>query len=126
MLMISFQSTLQFKLLRRRALKKYGFLITEAIQKGEQINICYDHTCSGLIPENIFRHLPNFIRFLFTFFEFRFWMKVNKLTKHINVVKFKDLDAKNHLLLAFLINQQRACLVKELTYFIDAEQLSSI
>ena len=92
---------LQFKLLRRRALKKYGFLITEAIQKGEQINICYDHTCSGLIPENIFRHLPNFIRFLFTFFEFRFWMKVNKLTKHINVVKFKDLDAKNHLLLAF-------------------------
>ena len=39
---------LQFKLLRRRALKKYGFLITEAIQKGEQINICYDHTGTGL------------------------------------------------------------------------------
>lgn len=92
---------LQFRLLRRRALKKYGFLIAEAIKKEEQINICYDHSCSGLIPEGIFRYLPNFIRFLFTFFEFRMWMKANKLAKHINVVKIKDLDVNNHVLLAF-------------------------
>jgi hypothetical protein len=67
----------QFRLLGRRALKKYGFMINEARACGQMVNVLVDGTASGLIPEAIFHNLPRYLRLVLAALEFKLWKSIN-------------------------------------------------
>lgn len=77
---------LQFIILRRRALKKYGFMIEEARRDGKIVKILVDGTSSGIIPERIFQCLPHLIRYSFARLECWSWKKLNKFGSEVQMV----------------------------------------
>lgn len=89
-----------FGILRRKALKKYGFLISEAVSRGEQIKVLVDGTISAFIPESVFGKLPNWLRQLIALQEFRTWLRLNELGPHVEHVT-PDRDFSSDVLLAF-------------------------
>lgn len=91
---------LQFKLLRRRPLKKYGFLINQAKALNQVIYVLVDGTVSGLIPSNIFKRLPQFIKIFISTMEFIGWKRINGLKKEVVRVSY-DKDFGGDTLLAF-------------------------
>lgn len=68
---------LQFRLLRRRPLKKYGFIFDEALQNGAIIRVLVDGTASGLVPEKLFHFLPRCLRIQLSNLEFQLWKYIN-------------------------------------------------
>lgn len=68
---------LQFRLLGRRALKKYGFMIDEARASGQTVSVLVDGTASGLIPEAVFHNLPLWLRLVLAALEFKLWKRIN-------------------------------------------------
>ncbi len=68
---------LQFRLLGRRALKKYGFMIDEARACGQKVSVLVDGTASGLIPEAVFHKLPLWLRLVLAGLEFKLWKRIN-------------------------------------------------
>ncbi|WP_334118227.1 hypothetical protein [Limnobacter sp.] len=89
---------LQFRLLNRRALKKYGFLINEARSSGNTIRILIDGTSSGLISERVFHFIPRWLRFLFVELEFRAWKYINCFGDEIERVKIPEVPVKDTLI----------------------------
>lgn len=67
-----------FSFLKRRALKKYGFFITESLRKGYEVKVLVDGTSSAFVPESIFHKLPGSIRQAVASFEFRLWKQINR------------------------------------------------
>jgi hypothetical protein len=67
-----------FKFLRRRALKKYGFLITEALAKNQEIRVLIDGSLSAFVPVYIFSILPNWLRQSIATIEYKAWLHLNK------------------------------------------------
>lgn len=92
---------IHFKILRRRPLKKYGFMFEQAIAAKNKINIFYDQTSSGIIPEYIFKKLPKTFRSLLSFLEIRIWIKLNNLTDDIVIVNPSDTSLNNKILISF-------------------------
>lgn len=70
---------LQFRILKRRPLKKYGFLFDELRARSALVKVLVDGTSSGLIPEKIFHTLPNWLRQILASIEFRLWKYINGL-----------------------------------------------
>lgn len=91
---------LQFRILRRRALKKYGFMIEEARRDGKIVKILVDGTSSGIIPERIFQCLPHLIRYGFAKLECWFWKKLNKFGSEVQAV-FLQKSMVDDVLLVF-------------------------
>ena len=89
-----------FWLLKRKALKKYGFIIDEIVQGNEKIHAVVDGTISLFVPSIIFGFLPNLIRKSIAKFEFFLWIKINKLSQLCEVV---DLDDGDHSKTALII-----------------------
>jgi hypothetical protein len=78
---------IHFRLLKRRALKKYGFLIDELCKVQQTVPILIDGTASGMIPESIFHRLPAFIRTMLAAIEFWIWKRINGFGSEIVRVK---------------------------------------
>tara|TARA_B110000459_G_scaffold157126_1_gene172019 strand:- start:101 stop:1285 length:1185 start_codon:yes stop_codon:yes gene_type:complete len=91
----------QFRILGRRALKKYGFMFEQAIISNCKIRIFCDATMSAVCPTFIFRRLPKVLRSLLCFFEVRLWVKLNKLSDHVVFVNELQISKFNDTLLAF-------------------------
>lgn len=70
-----------FWMLRRRSLKKYGFLINEMIKSKRPLRILLDAELSAFIPISIFQRLPSLIRKAICGFEFGTWCRLNNLTQ---------------------------------------------
>jgi hypothetical protein len=89
-----------FGLLKRKALKKYGFLISESIARNEKIRVLVDGSISAFIPESLFGRLPARLRSLIADSEFKAWLRLNGLGSHVERVKVprKPVD---EVLLAF-------------------------
>ena len=68
-----------FKFLKRKALKKYSFLITEHLKINDNISILVDWTASAFIPDLFFKFFPFLIRYLIVELEFCYWKKINNL-----------------------------------------------
>ena len=68
-----------FRLLGRRALRKYGFLFAGIVAAGEPIRIYADSTCSAFIPDRLFALLPGFLRRAVTRWEMKSWHRANGL-----------------------------------------------
>lgn len=89
-----------FGLLKRKALKKYGFLISEPIARNEKIRVLVDASISAFIPETIFGRLPFWLRKHITEREFNAWLMLNNLTEHVERVSVPNQPV-DEVLLAF-------------------------
>ena len=76
-----------FRLLRRRALKKYGFVFEQMAQSEEPIRVLVDASASGIIPAPLFGRLPYFLRKAFAEIEYSVWKRINKFTGELQRVK---------------------------------------
>lgn len=91
---------LQFRLLKRRALKKYGFLLDEARGSGMSVRVLVDGTASGLIPETLFHRLPRWLRQLVARLEFLLWKRINGFGDEVQRVAIPKAPVAD-VLLAF-------------------------
>jgi len=91
---------LQFRILKRRALKKYGFMLDEARKNGTPIRVLVDGTASGLIPETLFHYLPRWLRLALANLEFWLWKQINGFGKEVERVAIPNASV-DEILLAF-------------------------
>ena len=89
-----------FRLLRRRPLKKYGFLIDAIIKEQGQLLVVIDGTLSCFISPHYFKLIPKYIRLLISLLEYYIWVKINKLQK-VKLISSNNNDFKSHILIAF-------------------------
>ncbi|HBM90793.1 MAG TPA: hypothetical protein DD400_02815 [Rhodospirillaceae bacterium] len=68
---------LSFRLLRRRALRKYGYLLDAPREHGQRIPVLICGTLSGLVPSTLFSYLPAFVREKWLSLELKLWRKIN-------------------------------------------------
>lgn len=90
-----------FKLLKRRALKKYGFIIEGILNQSGKIDVLVDGTISVFLSPSLFDLLPYFIRILIARAEFSCWKYVNGLSKKCEIVDVGQGDYSNSTLLMF-------------------------
>lgn len=74
-----------FKWIKRRPLKKYGYLLTEPIKKYGHVKVLVDSGTSGFVPMNIYVKLPYFLRVMFSKIEIGLWKKRNNFGKEVSV-----------------------------------------
>jgi hypothetical protein len=96
-----FASPLSFILLKRRPLRKYGYLIDMPVAEGKKIDVLINNAFSGLIPDKIFRILPGFVRSLWLRLEINYWLKHNQLKGKVTV-HFSAKTVSNKKVLLFL------------------------
>lgn len=89
-----------FRLLRRRALKKYGFVIAALLDAEGCVLVIIDGTASCFIPPRVFCLLPGFLRNMVSSFEYSIWIRINNFTK-LRRIPVSSPDLENHTLLAF-------------------------
>ncbi len=73
---------LHFKILKRRPLRKYGFLIEEYIRRNGKLVILAD---SSVIPDGVFFLFPGFIRKIWLKIEMGYWTKRNNLQGKVEI-----------------------------------------
>jgi hypothetical protein len=66
-----------FWLARRRALKKYEYLVDEPTARGETVDILIDGTQSSLLGGNVFLRLPRWLRLALLHIEIAIWRRIN-------------------------------------------------
>lgn len=76
-------SPLSFKWANRRALRKYSYLISEAVKQKQDVHILIDGTLSSLIPQDFFNILPAFLRKSILRYEIKKWLELNELTNKV-------------------------------------------
>jgi len=90
-----------FKFLKRKALRKYGFILDKTLEQNKYLSVIVDGTISCFIPDRYFKHIPKYFRKLISKVEFLLWLKINAIknsVKHINIEKD---NLENMLLLLF-------------------------
>jgi len=109
-----------FRLLRRRPLKKYGFLIDEMAVRPEGIRIIVDGEVSAFVPQHVFSRIPTFLRKIIAALEFNVWKKLNNLLySACKVVRVEDVG-KDDVILAFSYKAASGCFEKRLKYLSSA------
>ena len=89
-----------FKLLKRRALKKYGFFIQEQLNQYNEIRVMIDGSISAFIPQKYFVKLPALIRNLVASLEFGLWKRNNLFDNKVKRVTAPEVS-NNEVLFAF-------------------------
>ena len=92
---------LQFRILGRKPLKKYGFMFEQTIMNDSKIVIYCDSTMSAICPSFIFRRLPKVLRSFLSYFEIQLWLKLNKLGEHVVFINESQISKSSDTLLAF-------------------------
>src|SRR5689334_20531405 len=92
-----------FRLLKRRALKKYGFFIDEALRNGQVVKVLVDGTSSAFIPERVFHKLPRLLRQAIAELEYQRWLSINNFDHFDSLVKRVEppKEKSDQVLLAF-------------------------
>ncbi len=90
-----------FRLLKRRALKKYGFVIDQTLQESGQLHVVIDGTVSAFIPEYYFSMLPRFLRAWISQAEFACWKRINGLGGKVVRIDPPSGDHSGSVLLMF-------------------------
>lgn len=89
-----------FRLLKRRPLKKYGYLIEETIAATGKVRVFVDGTISAFIPDRYFSLLPEFLRQWIAEREVRWWVKINNLDSKLTLI-LDASEAEGDILFAF-------------------------
>ncbi len=92
---------LHFRVLGRRALKKYAFFINEMIKQRGAINVLIDGEISAILPNSFFSRLPEFIRSFISALEFRMWCRLNEIPLSKVVFALSKNWFEDSLVLAF-------------------------
>ena len=79
-----------FRFLKRRPLRKYGYLLKGAIARGEMIEVYVDGTISAFIPERWLALLPAVVRRVTAGWEIQRWVKINGLEGKVRVIDRVD------------------------------------
>ncbi len=79
---------IHFKILARRPLKKYGFLIDQAVKRGEKIRILNDNTRSSFVPRRLYVRFPTKIKKFLGRIDLYIWLHCNSLPS--NCVEMVD------------------------------------
>ena len=79
-----------FKLIRRKALKKYSYLLSDK-NSSNQLFIIVDGSISIFISDFIFKFFPKFLRMIISRFEFMIWGYINKNINNYKIIKEKDI-----------------------------------
>ena len=74
-----------FRLVGRRGLRKYSYLLDEPIRRGRRPVVLVDGTLSSLINQSIFTRMPKWLRAPILRAEIFFWQRINGLTGKIDV-----------------------------------------
>lgn len=85
-----------FKILGRRPLRKYGFLLDGLRRRGDRLPVIVDGTASCFVPGRIFATLPQAIRKRIAAEEFRAWLRINSIEPH-EVALLGDKDDLSNL-----------------------------
>jgi|GEM_PF-5126422 len=89
-----------FRLLKRRALKKYGFFIPSELARVGEVRVLVDGTSSAFIQEKYFILLPAIFRNLIASVEFALWRKINNFDHRVKRVAAPTIPVED-VLLAF-------------------------
>lgn len=106
-----FAEPLHFRLLRRRALKKYGFVIDGLLREEGKSWVYLDYRVSGFVPVKLFEKLPFFLRKFFCNLEFRAWLKANDLSEKVCVLSTDEI-AFEDVLFGFSYKSARGRLIE--------------
>jgi len=90
-----------FRLLNRRPLKKYGYLLEGEIAAFGRASVLADATISAFIPDRYFSLLPKFIRRLITRLEMLRWVRINGFSGKIDVALNAEQFSEDQVLFAF-------------------------
>ena len=74
-----------FRLVGRRGLRKYGYLLDEPIRRGRRPAVLVDGTLSSLFDQATFNRMPKWLRGLILRIEIFFWLRINRLTDKVDV-----------------------------------------
>ena len=100
---------LSSRLFRRRPLKKYAYLITEAIKDGSSIEVLMDSSASGIIPMGIYKKLPGLLRKLITRIEGGIWKRINAYDDRVKIIYHSaNAASRAHLVTMCYKNYQNA------------------
>lgn len=102
-----------FQILKRRALKKYGFIIEEALKESNQIRIVLDESISAFFPESLFCWFPRFVRRWISEIEFAWWKKINGLSGRCERIDATCGDHSESVLLMFSYKSMTGRLFRE-------------
>jgi glycosyltransferase involved in cell wall biosynthesis len=97
-----------FRVLRRRALKKYGFLIPGELARNGEVKVLVDATISAFIPEKYFLLLPTIIRNLVSSIEFKLWRTINDFDRRVSRIAAPTAPVDD-VLLAFSYKAATGC-----------------
>lgn len=81
-----------FFLLKRKALKKYGYIIDGMLRDNKKINIFVDYTLSAFFPDQLFNFFPLFLRKIVSYLEIKRWARINHLGKSVCYFDAKNAD----------------------------------
>ncbi|MCA3174203.1 MAG: glycosyltransferase [Burkholderiales bacterium] len=95
-----FAEPLHFRLIGRRALKKYSFLLEGLILESGMCWIYLDYRVSTLFPGKFFSKLPFFIRKFISVLEVSLWARINGFSGKITILQVEQID-RSDVLLAF-------------------------
>lgn len=104
-----------FKLLNRRALKKYGFVLDKTLENDKSLSVVIDGTISCFIPDRYFKFIPTFARKIISYLEFLLWLKINSIKFPVNYINVKKDNLENMLLLMFSYKSATGLAGKNLT-----------
>lgn len=90
-----------FRLLRRKALKKYGFVIEQMLHLSGKLCVVIDGTISAFVPDRYFAMLPKFFRRGIAQAEFAWWKRINGLEGRVERVEPVDGEHRGEALLVF-------------------------
>lgn len=74
-----------FRLVGRRGLRKYAYLLDEPIRRGRRPAVLVDGTLSSLFSQSAFTRMPRWLRVIVLHLEVFFWLRINGLTGKIDV-----------------------------------------
>ena len=74
-----------FRLVGRRGLRKYNYLVDEPIRRGHRPVVLVDGTLSSLIEQSIFIRLPKWLRMLILRIEVFIWLRINELSGKVDI-----------------------------------------
>jgi len=110
---------LAFKFVKRRALKKYGYLIDEAVAAWGSVDVLADAGASGLVPVKYYNMLPLFARKIITRLEIKYWIRRNnygdKVKVHFSAATLPDKSTL--VLFAYKNYKNPASLIKTCSHF---------
>jgi hypothetical protein len=96
-----------YKYAKRRALKKYSYLISQQVSKKETVSVLVNSGSSGLVPMKYFVKLPYFLRFILSIIEIRIWKKRNKFGKEVKIYFSPNKLSNTEYLILFSYKQYK-------------------